>query len=350
MKKGKKIKKLPVIIGVLLVLFIIGLLGSGNESTDIEPTKIPTQAVTEAPTTTPKVEPTATPTQEPTKAPTVTPTVAPTQKPTEEPTKSPTPINKLNVSEIPEYSGEAYISIFDNIPSFSDADFSENSFETYSSLDALGRCGVAYANIGPDLMPDGERGSIGQVKPAGWHTVKYDNIEGLYLYNRCHLIGWQLTGENANEMNLITGTRYMNVQGMLPLEDMVADYVKETGNHVLYRVTPIYNGNNLISEGLQIEAMSIEDRGQGICFNVFCYNVQPGIVIDYATGESFQEEKEVVEEPSGTTYIMNTNTKKFHVPSCSSAADIKEKNRAEFTGDRQELIDDGYSPCKRCNP
>lgn len=319
----KKKKRSHILCIVLAFLLLAGLIGCA--STTIEPTNAPTQAITEAP--------------EPTEAPT----------PTAEPTKTPARI--LSLSDIPEYSGNAYISVCDNVPSFSEEDFSAASFETYSPLDALGRCGVAFANIGQDLMPEGERGEIGQIKPAGWHTVKYDNIEGMYLYNRCHLIGWQLSGENANESNLITGTRYLNVQGMLPLEDAVADYVKETGNHVLYRVTPIYDGNNLISAGLQIEAMSVEDAGKGICFNVFCYNVQPGIVIDYATGESYQEEKEeVVVEPSGTTYVLNTNTKKFHSPSCSSASDIKEKNRAEFTGSRQELIDDGYSPCGRCNP
>ena len=320
----RKEKRNHILCFVLAFLLLANLIGCASVSTDIKPTNAPTQAITEAP------EPTAEPTETP------------------EPTKA--PVKKINVSDIPEYSEKAYISILDNVPSFSDADFSETSFETYSALDSLGRCGVAFANIGQDLMPEGERGGIGQIKPAGWHTIKYDNIEGLYLYNRCHLIGWQLAGENANESNLITGTRYLNVQGMLPLEDMVAEYVKSTGNHVLYRVTPIYEGDNLICAGLQIEALSVEDAGKGICFNVFCYNVQPGIVIDYATGESYQEEKEVVVEPSGETYILNTNTKKIHFPSCSSASDIKEKNRAEFTGDKQDLINDGYSPCGRCKP
>lgn len=325
----RKEKRSHILCLVLAFLILAGFAGCASVSTDIKPTNAPTQAITEAPTEAP--EPTAEPTETP------------------EPTKA--PVKKINVSDIPEYSGKAYISILDNVPSFSDADISETSFETYSALDSLGRCGVAFANIGQDLMPEGERGGIGQIKPAGWHTIKYDNIEGMYLYNRCHLIGWQLSGENANENNLITGTRYLNVQGMLPLEDMVAEYVKDTGNHVLYRVTPIYEGDNLICAGLQIEALSVEDAGKGICFNVFCYNVQPGIVIDYATGDSYQEEKEeVVVEPSGTTYILNTNTKKFHFPSCSSASDIKEKNRAEFTGDKQDLINDGYSPCGRCKP
>lgn len=181
---------------------------------------------------------------------------------------------------------KAYIVINNNNPEFSESDFSENSFESYSELDSLGRCGVAYANIGIDLMPTEERGEIGSVKPTGWHTVKYDNIDGKYLYNRCHLIGFQLTAENANKMNLITGTRYLNVQGMLPFENMVADYIKETKNHVLYRVTPVFEGDNLVASGVQMEAESVEDAGEGICFNVYVYNMQPGILIDYGTGES----------------------------------------------------------------
>ena len=161
-----------------------------------------------------------------------------------------------------------------------------SSFERYAPLDSLGRCGVAYANIGKDIMPTEERGSIGMVKPSGWHSIRYENVDGKYLYNRCHLIGYQLSAENANTSNLITGTRYLNIQGMLPFENMVADYIRETGNHVLYRVTPIYEGDNLVASGVLMEAYSVEDEGDGICFNVYCYNVQPGIVIDYATGAS----------------------------------------------------------------
>lgn len=192
----------------------------------------------------------------------------------------------ISLSEIPEYSGEPYIEINGNEPDFPEGDWEEESFETYSELDELGRCGTAYANVGTDLMPTEERGSIGQVKPTGWHTVKYDIVDGKYLYNRCHLIGYQLSGENANEKNLITGTRYLNVEGMLPFENMAADYVKETGNHVLYRVTPVFDGNNLVANGVQMEAFSVEDAGEGISYNVYVYNVQPGIEIDYATGES----------------------------------------------------------------
>lgn len=255
---------------------------------------------------------------------------------------------------VPEFSGSPYTAINDNIPDFTDADLTYDSYETYSELDSLGRCGTACANIGTDLMPVKERGSIGQIKPSGWHTVKYDCVDGNYLYNRCHLIGYQLTAENDNERNLITGTRYMNVEGMLPFENMVADYIKETGNHVLYRVTPVFEGNNLVAKGVQMEAESVEDSGDGILFNVFCYNVQPGVSIDYATGDSWSDNDTLSDQASHnsseTTYILNINTKKFHYPSCSSVSQMNEENRQEYTGSREELIGQGYSPCKRCNP
>mgnify|MGYP001009847595 CR=1 FL=1 len=194
--------------------------------------------------------------------------------------------NTISLSEIPAYTSNAYVAINGNEPSFAESDFTTTSFESYRELDRLGRCETAMACVGVDLMPTEDRGSIGQVKPSGWHTVKYDGIDGKYLYNRCHLIGYQLSGENANTKNLITGTRYLNVEGMLPFENMVADYIKETGNHVLYRVTPIFAGDNPLASGVQMEAMSVEDHGDGICFNVYAYNVQPGITIDYATGDS----------------------------------------------------------------
>lgn len=192
----------------------------------------------------------------------------------------------ISLADIPEYSGEPYVTVNDNVPQFLETDLSTDSYEYYSDLDSLGRCGVVYACIGTDLMPTEERGSIGSVKPTGWHTVKYDVVDGNYLYNRCHLIGYQLSGENVNTKNLITGTRYLNVDGMLPFENMVADYVLETENHVMYRVTPIFDGDNLLASGVQIEAESVEDNGEGILFNVYCYNVQPGVEIDYATGDS----------------------------------------------------------------
>lgn len=190
------------------------------------------------------------------------------------------------LEEIPEYNGKPYITINNNKPSFKEEEKQTKSFEKYSNLDKLGRCQVAYANISKDTMPTEERGKIGMIKPTGWHTIKYDIVEGKYLYNRCHLIGFQLTGENANEKNLITCTRYMNTVGMLEFENKVADYIKETNNHVLYRVTPIFEDNNLLATGVQMEGYSVEDQGKGIKFNIFVYNVQEGINIDYRTGES----------------------------------------------------------------
>ncbi len=196
--------------------------------------------------------------------------------------------NTMISYEVPAYTDSPYVEINGNIPFFTEEDLSTESFESYSELDFLGRCGMAFANIGQDLMPTEERGQIGSVKPSGWHTVKYpDLIADLYLYNRCHLIGYQLSGENANEKNLITGTRYMNIEGMLPFENQVGDYVRKTGNHVLYRVTPKFTDDNLVADGVLMEAYSVEDDGVGVSFCVFVYNVQPGIVIDYATGESW---------------------------------------------------------------
>ena len=256
--------------------------------------------------------------------------------------------SSFSLEDVPPFSGEPYVVLQDNQPGFSQEDFTTDSFETYSSLDLLGRCGTAYANIGLDLMPTEERDSIGQVKPSGWQTVKYDIVDGKYLYNRCHLIGYQLSGENANEQNLITGTRYLNVEGMLPFENMVADYVQETGNHVLYRVTPIFQGTELVARGVQMEAESVEDQGEGICFNVYVYNDQPGITIDYATGENWQEGAEP--QSGETTYILNTNSHKFHDPDCSSVSGMSTANRQEYTGSREDLIAQGYTPCGQCNP
>ena len=257
---------------------------------------------------------------------------------------------EISMEEIPAYAGEPYVVIHDNVPSFTQEDLVTDSYESYSELDALNRCGVVMACIGQDLMPTQERGSIGQVKPTGWQTVKYDCVDGKYLYNRCHLIGFQLTGENANECNLITGTRYLNVEGMLPFENMVADYVTETGNHVLYRVTPIFEGDNLVASGVQMEAQSVEDDGEGIAFNVYCYNVQPGVEIDYATGDSWLAEQTESTTGGGQTYVLNTSSQKFHLPECSSVESIQEQNKQTVTCDRQDLIDQGYEPCGRCDP
>lgn len=292
----------------------------------------------------------------------------------------------FNVADVPAYSGEPYTAVNNNEPYFTSDNLTTEAFENYSELDALGRCGVAYANVCIETMPTEKRGSISEVKPTGWHSVKYDNVDGKSLYNRCHLIGYQLTAENANQQNLITGTRYLNVDGMLPFENMVADYVKETDNHVLYRVTPIFTGDNLVADGVLMEGYSVEDEGDGICFCVYAYNVQPGITIDYATGDSWMSSEkgnsdsssggnstvsqsaadksgtqqaavqtESVKETSapvstGTEYILNTNTKKFHYPSCSSVKQMKASNKKEYTGSRDDLIAQGYDPCKKCNP
>lgn len=342
------------------------------------------------------------------------------------------------LSGLPEYSGKAYVELNGNVPDFKKSDLTKEAFETYSDLDDLGRCGVAFANVCSDTMPTDERGAIGMIKPSGWHTVRYDNVDGKYLYNRCHLIGYQLTGENANEKNLITGTRYMNIEGMLPFENKVAEYAESTDNHVLYRVTPVFKGDNLLASGVQIEAYSVEDNGKGICFNVYCYNVQPDITIDYSDGSSRLSDGviasvslnysqysltvgqsktlsaavspaaakskitwyssnnrvatvnsigKVTAKKAGTatitaqtpnglkaickitvkstqnttvtnkntssgkiTYILNTNTKKFHYPSCSSVRQMKASNKKEVSCSREEVIKMGYDPCKKCNP
>lgn len=253
-----------------------------------------------------------------------------------------------------QYEYESFVEVSGNIPEFSESEITAKSFEKYSNLDHLGRCGTATACIGQDIMPTKEREAIGPVKPSGWQLVKYDNVDGKYLYNRCHLIGYQLTGENANEKNLITGTRYMNVEGMLPYENMVADYVKTTNNHVMYRVTPVFEGNNLLAKGVKMEAYSVEDNGAGVCFNVFVFNVQPGININYADGTSSLSEKtdKMIAENDETQneYVLNTNTKKFHYKDCASVYDIRNENKETFNGTKKELQEKGYKPCGRCEP
>lgn len=273
---------------------------------------------------------------------------------------------EISLSEIPEYEGEPYVEIDSNEPDFTEEELTTQSFETYSDLDELGRCGGAEASIGKDLMPTEKRGSIGQVKPSGWHTVKYDNVDGKYLYNRCHLIGYQLTAENANEENLITGTRYMNVDGMLPFENMVADYVKETGNHVMYRVTPVYQGDDLVASGVHMEAMSVEDQGEDISFNVYAYNVQPGIEIDYSDGESSissgnsdgstsGQDKKQTEEKKDTSVQSqekveirgNKKSKIYHCPGQAAYEEMEDsKNLVVFTSE-QEAKEAGYRKAKR---
>ena len=273
------------------------------------------------------------------------------------------------IAEVPEYDGVPYVEINDNEPEFTEAELTTEPYEEYSELDPLGRCGTAEACIGEDLMPDGEREDISEVEPTGWENREYDIVDGGYVYNRCHLIGFQLSGENANEENLITGTRYMNTEGMLPFENMVAEYVQETDNHVMYRVTPVFEGDDLVASGVQMEAESVEDGGAGICFNIYVYNVQPEIIIDYSTGANWADtdsgnektadisaaddsdaENGEDQEPKEQTYIMNKNTKKFHKPECSSVDDIKAENKSGFTGTREELIEDGFDPCGKCRP
>lgn len=261
-----------------------------------------------------------------------------------------------DLSNIPDYDGKAYVELNGNVPEFSESEkTSSESFEEYGKLDSLGRCTYAVSCIGKDLMPTEKRGSIGSVKPSGWHISKYDFVDGKYLYNRCHLIGYQLTAENANERNLITGTRYLNVEGMLPFENDVADYIEITNNHVYYKVTPIFEGNNLVANGVQMQAYSVEDNGQGISFNVYCYNVQPGVAIDYATGDNQTVASSSVTSTSSDvadkkTYIVNTKTKKFHNPDCDGVKKMSPSNKKKYKGTRDSLISNGYSPCQKCNP
>lgn len=282
------------------------------------------------------------------------------------------PKEKVDSDKAVEYSGKAYIELNNNIPSFTDKEKKTiKSFEKYSRLDRLGRCGVAFANVSTDTMPDEERTSLSSVRPTGWIQNKYSFISSGYIYNCCHLIGYQLTGENANERNLITGTRYMNVSGMLPFENRVAKYVTSTKNHVLYRVTPVFEGDNLLASGVKMEAWSIEDRGKGVCFNVYCYNVQPGIKITYSNGNNCSDgtiKGKITGSKKGSTnkskaytykkkhtaktnakYILNPNSKKFHLPNCGAVKNMSEKNKKEYNGNRADLIKQGYKACSLCN-
>lgn len=289
----------------------------------------------------------------------------------------------LSYRDVPAFEGNPYVYVNDGEPVFTDEQrAAETGYERYGELDELGRCTAAFAVVGPETQPTEKRGSIGEIRPSGWQMAKYDFVEGKYLFNRCHLLGYQLTGENANPQNLITGTRYLNIQGMLPFENAVADYVDATGNHVLMAVMPVFEGSELVARGVHMMAESVEDGGEGVAFNVFCYNVQPGVVIDYGTGASMLEKDatplpdvsgvesapdaasegagagEASEkgatgsaEGKGTTeYVLNTNSKKFHLPSCSSVDQMSPKNREDVEDTRENLIANGYDPCKRCNP
>ena len=259
---------------------------------------------------------------------------------------------QLITENIPDYTDKIYVEINGNKAEFSDEDKKRtDAFELYTDLDELGRCGAAYANICKELMPTEKRGSIGMIKPSGWQLAKYDSVDGKYLYNRSHLIGFQLAGENANEKNLITGTRYFNVLGMLPFENEVAEYVKETNNHVLYRVTPIFKDTELVARGVKIEAYSVEDSGKGVEFNVFVYNVQPDITINYQDGTSSGSGQIVDgvvkdnEEHDSEAVIGNKNTKVYHDGDCGSLP--KEENRVHFNNEN-EAIDAGYTPHSNC--
>ena len=269
----------------------------------------------------------------------------------QEPETNP-PEDYVDPDDVPDFDEKPYVPLRSNTPDFKDSQLTTVSYETYGPLDYLGRCTTCIACIGKDLMPTEKRGYIGEVKPTGWHADKYDNIDGHYLYNRCHLIGYQLTAENANERNLITGTRYLNVQGMLPFEDEVAEYVKTTGNHVLYEVTPVFKDAELIARGVHMQAESIEDGGKGVSFNVYCYNAQPGIEIDYKTGDN-KAVKEKFSFDDGSkkqTYIININSKKFHNPDCEAVDKMSPKNKKKYKGTRESLINNGYDPCGMCNP
>ena len=289
----------------------------------------------------------------------------------------------ISYRDVPAFEGNPDVYVNDGEPVVTDEQrAAETGYERYGELDELGRCTAAFAVVGPETQPTEKRGSIGEVRPSGWQMAKYDFVEGKYLFNRCHLLGYQLTGENANERNLITGTRYLNVQGMLPFENAVADYVDATGNHVLMAVMPVFEGSELVARGVHMMAESVEDGGEGVAFNVFCYNVQPGVVIDYGTGESMLEEDATplpdvsgVESAPGAAsegagageasekgatgsdegkgvaeYVLNTNSRKFHLPSCSSVGQMSPKNREDVEDTRENLIANGYDPCKRCNP
>lgn len=290
----------------------------------------------------------------------------------------------FSLDDVPAYSGSADVAVNANAPFFTAQEIayaeSNLGYESYGQHDAIGRCTAAIACVGPDTMPaKGEkRGSIGMVKPTGWHTITYEGVDGRYLYNRCHLIAWCLGAENANEDNLITGTRYMNTEGMLPTEERVANYIDRTGNHVLYRATPVFEGDNLVASGVLLEARSVEDSGAGINLCRWCYNVQPGISINYATGDSWlasgdansdanatgsaaastqrgasdagQQTEGSQQSANAQTYILNTSTKKFHEPGCSAAARMSDRNKSEVSATRADLIAQGYTPCGICKP
>ena len=328
----------------------------------------PEEQPTEQPSEQPSEEPSEETTQEPTEQTTEQPSEGTTESTTEQPTTQPEapsepeteqPAPNFDISNLPAYSGKDYVALNNNIPWFTAAEKVTQSYETYGDLDALGRCTVVMACCGKDLMPTTDRGNISSIKPTGWVQAQYSIVNGGNLYNRCHLIGWQITGEDANANNLITGTRYFN-ENMIPYENMIADYIKETGNHVMYRVTPIFEGDNLVASGAVMEAWSVEDEGDGVCFCVYLYNVQPGVVIDYATGESYLEAdggpttpgEETMYPDDGLLHlVLNKSSKKIHKTTCSSVPTIKPSNREDFAGTEEELealYAKGYKDCGSC--
>lgn len=282
------------------------------------------------------------------------------------PAAAPASGDGFRYEDVPEYAGDPYVAVNSNVPFFTQIDLTEippsaslgatpaagdvQSFEVYSDLDALGRCGPATSAVGLDIMPTTKRESISEVKPTGWKQAFYEFVDGEALYNRCHLLGYQLTAENANPYNLITGTRYMNTQGMLPFENMVADYVKETGNHVLYRVTPVFVGDELLARGVLLEARSIEDDGEGVEYCTFAYNVEPGVGIDYSTGRNWLASESSDGAPAAQHFVLNTGTMKFHEPDCTNIADINPSRKQDYVGTREDLIAAGYEPCGGCRP
>lgn len=341
----------------LVALTLMSLTACNNDEITHTTPSMPTSPIS----TPDEVEPTTTNTQpttiEPTEPDITEPSTDPTDPSTDTAVQNP---NTLTVDTLRHtlFNGtDAYLIVNNGIPFFTEDEKVKKSFEKYSEFDALGRCGVTYACVGKDLMPKDDRESISSVYPSGWkyngksNNNQYDFVDGKYLYNRCHLIGFQLTGENANEKNLITGTRYLNINGMLTFENMIADAVREDNLHVLYRVTPIYDGDNLVAEGVLMEGYSVEDNGETIQFCMFAFNVQPGVEINYATGENWLVQDDVTnptDSENTQTYVLNINSKKFHYEDCASAVKINDKNKETKTCTRDELIEDGYSPCGVC--
>lgn len=361
-----------LLLALLLCISACDGQGDGIDTTVGDTTQAPTEQQTtlaDPDTDAPTEQPTEDPTQAPTEQPTEDSAEQTAEQPTEQPTEGSTedtaepeteaPEQSIDLSKIPAYSGNPYYALNNNVPTFTSDELVTQSYETYGDLDSLGRCTVVMACCGKDLMPTTDRGNISSIKPTGWVQAQYSIVNGGNLYNRCHLIGWQISGEDANANNLITGTRYFN-EAMIPFENMIADYIKETNNHVMYRVTPIFEGNNLVASGAVMEAWSVEDDGEGVCFNVYMYNVQPGVVIDYATGESYLEadggpttpgEETTIPDDGLLHYVLNKSSKKIHKTTCSSVPTIKPSNRVDFAGTEEEveaLFGQGYTNCGNC--